>query len=57
MCSLPIEENYVKFDVFTAGMLHHDVLVKTEVSEEHSASIVRLTRIGELGTALAVTIN
>jgi hypothetical protein len=30
-------------------------LVKTNVSEEHSASIIRVTRIGELGTALAVT--
>jgi hypothetical protein len=30
---------------------------KTEVSEEFSASIIRVTRIGELGTALAVTSN
>jgi hypothetical protein len=37
-------------------MLRRVALVRTEVSEELSASIVRLTRIGELGT-LAVTSN
>jgi hypothetical protein len=37
-------------------MLHSVVLVKTDVPEEHSASIIRVTRIGELGT-LAVTRN
>jgi hypothetical protein len=30
-------------------------LVRTDVSEEHSAFIIRLTRIDELGTTLAVT--
>jgi hypothetical protein len=30
-------------------------LVKTDVSEELSASFIRVTRIGELGTTLAVT--
>jgi hypothetical protein len=29
-------------------------LVRTEVLEEHIASIIRVTRIGELGTMLAV---
>jgi hypothetical protein len=29
--------------------------VRTDVSEECSASIIRVTRIGELGTMLAVT--
>jgi hypothetical protein len=33
------------------------VLVRTDVSEELSASIIRVTRIGELGTKLAVTSN
>jgi hypothetical protein len=37
-------------------MLRRVVLVRTDVSEELSASIIRVTRIGELGT-LAVTIN
>jgi hypothetical protein len=31
--------------------------VRTNVSEEHSASIIRVTSIGELGTKLAVTSN
>jgi hypothetical protein len=38
-------------------MLHHVVLVKTDVSEELSASIIRVIRIYELGTMLAVTSN
>jgi hypothetical protein len=32
-------------------------LLRTEVSKERIASIVRVTRIGELGTTLAVTIT
>jgi hypothetical protein len=32
-------------------------LVRTDVSEELSPSIIRVTRIGELGTTLAVTSN
>jgi hypothetical protein len=32
-------------------------LVRTDVSEEPSASFIRVTRIGELGTTLAVTNN
>jgi hypothetical protein len=38
-------------------MLRRVALVRTDVSEEHSASIIRVTRIGELGKALAVTSN
>jgi hypothetical protein len=38
-------------------MLHHVALVRTEVSEELTASLIRVTRIGELGTTLAVTSN
>jgi hypothetical protein len=38
------------------GILRRVALVITDVSEEHSASIIRVTRIGELGT-LAVTSN
>jgi hypothetical protein len=37
-------------------MLRHVALVRTDVSEELYASIIRVTRIGELGT-LAVTSN
>jgi hypothetical protein len=36
-------------------MLLRVALVRTDVSEELSASIIRVTRIGELGTTLAVT--
>jgi hypothetical protein len=32
-------------------------LVRTDVSEETSTSIIRVIRIGELGTMLAVTSN
>jgi hypothetical protein len=36
-------------------MLRLVALVRTDVSEELSASIIRATRIGELGTMSAVT--
>jgi hypothetical protein len=36
-------------------MLRRVALVRTNVSEELSASFIRVTRIGELGTTLAVT--
>jgi hypothetical protein len=39
----------------SSGILRRVALVRTDVSEELSASIIRVTRIGELGTALAVT--
>jgi hypothetical protein len=32
-------------------------LVRTDVSEELSVSMIKVTRIGELGTTLAVTTN
>jgi hypothetical protein len=37
------------------GMLRRVALVRTDVSEELSASLIRVTRIGELGITLAVT--
>jgi hypothetical protein len=57
--------DYVRFEVFTAvtmkncgfGTLRRVPLVRTDVSEKHSASIIRVTRIGELGTTLTVTSN
>jgi hypothetical protein len=38
-------------------MLRHVALVRTDVSEELSASFIRVTRIGQLGTTLAATSN
>jgi hypothetical protein len=40
-----------------SGMLRRVALVRTDVSEELSASFIWVTRIGELGTTLAVTSN
>jgi hypothetical protein len=37
----------------SSGMLRRVALVKTDVSEELSASVITVTRIGELGTTLA----
>jgi hypothetical protein len=41
----------------SSEMLCYVALVRTDVSEEHSISIIRVTRIDELGTMLAVTSN
>jgi hypothetical protein len=41
----------------SSGMLRRAALVRTEVSEELSASFIKVTRIGELGTMLAITGN
>jgi hypothetical protein len=58
--SVPNLVHKIRFEVFTAvtmkktssGMLRRVALVRTEVSEELSASFIRVTRIGELGTTL-----
>jgi hypothetical protein len=39
----------------SSGMLRRVALVRTDVPEELSASFIRVTKIGELGTMLAVT--
>jgi hypothetical protein len=41
----------------SSGILRRVALVRTNVSEELSAIIIRMTRTGELGTTLAVTSN
>jgi hypothetical protein len=41
----------------SSGMLRRVALVRTGISEEFSVSFIRVTRIGELGTTLAVTSN
>jgi hypothetical protein len=38
-------------------MFRHVALVRTDVSEEPGASFIKVTRIGKLGTTLAVTSN
>jgi hypothetical protein len=43
--------------MLSPGMLRRVILVRTDVSEELSASIIRVIRIGELETTLAVTSN
>jgi hypothetical protein len=41
----------------SSGMLRRVALVRTDVSAELSPSFIGVTRIGELGTTLAVTSN
>jgi hypothetical protein len=41
----------------SSGMLRLVALVRTDVSEELTTSFIRVTRIVELGTTLALTSN
>jgi hypothetical protein len=41
--------------MLTSGILRRVALKRTEVSEEGSASIIIISRIGRLGTVMAVT--
>jgi hypothetical protein len=43
--------------MLSSGMLRRVALVRTDVSEEPGVSFIRVTRIGELGTIQAATIN
>jgi hypothetical protein len=43
--------------MLSSGMLRRVAIVRTDVSEDLRASFIRVTRIGELGTTLAVTGN
>jgi hypothetical protein len=43
--------------IVSSGTLRRVALVRTDVSEELSASFITVSRIGELGTTLAVTSN
>jgi hypothetical protein len=53
MDNAPKHNNLIYYEasrMATSGMLRRVALVRTYVSEELSASIIRVTRIGELGT-------
>jgi hypothetical protein len=41
----------------SSGMFRRVALIGTDLSEELSVSFIRVTRIGELGTTLALTSN
>jgi hypothetical protein len=43
--------------MMSSGMLRRVALVRTDVSEELSASFIRVTGIGELETTVAATSN
>jgi hypothetical protein len=51
----PVTRSLLRME--SSGMLRRVTLVTTDVSEELSASFIRVTKIGELGTTLAVTSN
>jgi hypothetical protein len=42
--------------MLSLGMLCHMALVRTDVLEEHTTSIIKVTGTGKLGTMLAVTL-
>jgi demethoxyubiquinone hydroxylase (CLK1/Coq7/Cat5 family) len=52
-----IREVYHYKTVPSSRMLRREALVRTDVSEERVISIIRVTKIGELGATLAVTKN
>jgi hypothetical protein len=43
--------------MMSSGMLRHVALVRTDISEELSASFIRVTKISDLGTKITVTSN
>jgi hypothetical protein len=41
----------------SSGMLRRVAVIRTDVSKELKTSVIKVTRIGELGTTIAVTNN
>jgi hypothetical protein len=56
-CQCSLRLNIITGIMVSPGMLRRVALVRTDVSEELSASFFRVTTIDELGTTLAVTSN
>jgi hypothetical protein len=60
-CLPPPRESFwspVRCEVFTVVTMKNAVAFeRTDISEERIASIIRVTRINEIGTVLAVTSN
>jgi hypothetical protein len=54
---LPANRHVSDWRMMSSGMLLLVALVRTDVSDELSSSFIRVTKIGELGTTLAVTSN
>jgi hypothetical protein len=52
-----LKTNTIVKRMVSSGMLRRVALVRTDISQEISASFIRVTRINELGTTLAVTSN
>jgi hypothetical protein len=50
------ENNFFPRRMSYSGMLRRVALVRADVSEERIATIIRVTRIGELGTMLRVSV-
>jgi hypothetical protein len=55
MSSMAIKSRKIR--MVSSVMLRRVALVRTDISEKLSASFIRVTRIGEVGTTLAVTSN
>jgi hypothetical protein len=56
MMFVPYSKHTYEGRMASSEMLRRVALVRTDVSEELSASFIRVTRIGELGTTLAVLV-
>jgi hypothetical protein len=53
--NMAFQKRHIMRRIASSGMLRRVALVRTDVSEQLSASFIRVTRIGELRTTLAVT--